>query len=500
MVKAPSKRRKSARSKETKISRMHIAMVSPEIGPFAKTGGLADMVSALSSALEELGLRVSLIMPAYRSVLQSNFDIEETGVTLTVPVSHRKEEGTLLKTKSGKNNPVYMIRADRYFDREYLYTTPAGDYDDNAERFVFFARAVLEVLRPDPPQILHCHDWQSALSAVFLKAQPDRYPEFSSTKTLLTVHNVGYQGLFWHLDWHLLDLDARFFSPPYLEFYDKINFLKGGIVLADSITTVSPTYAEEIKAPEQGLGLEEVLKERGDSLVGILNGADYSVWNPETDPLIAKNFGPKDLSGKAVCKSELQRIFDLPQRPEVPLIGMVSRLTSQKGCDLLIESLDPMMQRELQFVLLASGEKKYEEPFKNAAAGYPNKIGVRIGFDETLAHRIEAGSDMFLMPSLYEPCGLNQMYSLKYGTIPLVRATGGLKDTVEEYDSKARIRNGFVFEIYDTSTLLDTVDRALKVFQQKRRWTALIKRAMACDFSWAQSARAYSDLYQKLLL
>ncbi len=483
-----------------KISGAHIAMVSPEIGPFAKTGGLSDMVAALSSALEELGLRVSLIMPAYRSVLQGNFDIEKKGVTFTLPISNRKEEGTLLKTKSGKNISVYLIRADRYFDRDYLYTTREGDYDDNAERFIFFARAALEVLRQDPPQILHCHDWQSALSVVFLKAQPDRYPEFSSLKTVLTVHNVGYQGLFWSADWHLLNLDHRFFSSPYLEFYDKINFLKGGIVLADSVTTVSPTYAEEINTPEQGMGLEGVLKERGDSLVGILNGADYSVWNPEIDPFIAKNFGPKDLSGKAICKTELQRILDLPQRPEVPLIGMVSRLTSQKGCDLLIKSLDPMTQRELQFVLLASGEKKYEEPLRNVAASHPTKIAVRIGFDEPLAHRIEAGSDMFLMPSVYEPCGLNQMYSLKYGTIPLVRATGGLKDTIEDYNSTVGKQNGFSFALDASSALLDAVDRALKVFHQKKQWTALIKRAMACDFSWAQSARAYSDLYQKLLL
>lgn len=481
------------------ISGVHVAMVSSEIGPFAKTGGLADMVGALALALEELGLKVSLIIPAYRCVLQGGFNLEETGVKFSVPISGRHEEGTLLKARQGKNTFAYLIRADRYFDRDYLYTTPEGDYEDNAERFTFFARAALEILRQDPPQILHCHDWQSALSAVFLKAQPDRYPELSSTKSLLTIHNVGYQGLFRSADWHPLNLDDRFFAPSYLEFYDKINFLKGGIVLADSVTTVSPTYAEEIKTPEQGMGLEGVLKARADSLIGILNGADYSVWNPETDPFIAKNFGLKDISGKAVCKNTLQSLYNLPQRPEVPLIGTVSRLTSQKGCDLLIESLEPMMQRELQLVLLASGEKKYEEPFKNAAANYPDKLGVRIGFDEALAHQIEAGSDMFLMPSLYEPCGLNQIYSLKYGTIPLVRATGGLKDTIEDYDSKAGKRNGFNFGPYESSALLETIDRALRVFHQKRHWTALRKRAMKCDFSWNRSARTYSDLYQKLL-
>ncbi len=458
------------------------------------------MVATLSCALEQLGLRVSLIMPAYRSVLQGDFPLEEAGMKFTVPVSDRKEEGDLLKARVGRDISVYLIHADRYFDRDYLYATPEGDYPDNAERFVFFCRAVLEVLRIHPPHILHCHDWQSALAIVFLKTQPQWYPELSSTKTVFTVHNLGYQGLFWHLDWHLLNLDWNLFSPRYLDFYGRVNFLKGGIVFADVITTVSPTYAEEIKTPEQGLGLEGLFQERAGSLVGILNRADDALWNPETDPFIIKTYGPGDLSGKQICKNNLQRTFGLPERVEVPLLGMVSRLTSQKGFDLLEEAFDALLRRELQFVLLGNGERRYEELFSEVAGRYPRKAAVRIGFDEALAHQIKAGADLFVMPSLYEPCGLSQLYSLKYGTIPVVRATGGLKDTVEEYDPVTQRGNGFVFGPYEVSAFLEAVDRALSLFRRKTEWNVLLKRAMAADFSWGRSARAYADLYQKIIV
>ena len=476
---------------------LHVALASPEVVPFAKTGGLGDILGSLPRALQRLGLRVSLIMPAYRCVLQGGFPLEDTGVRLTVPVSHRREEGALLKTETGDGIPVYLIRADRYFDRDHLYNTPDGDYPDNAERFTFFSRAVLEVLTLDPPQILHANDWQSSLAIAFLKAQPYLYPELSGVKTILTVHNLGHQGLFWGLDWHLLNLERSLFTPRHLEFYGKINFLKAGLVFSDVITTVSPTYAEEIKTAEQGFGLEGVFQERAASLVGILNGVDYSVWSPDTDPLISKTYSPQDLSGKSACKADLQRSFHLPEDPDVPLIGMVSRLTAQKGFDLLEEALDGLLSRDLQFVLLGTGDRRSEEFFSGVPAKYPGKVGVEITFDESLAHRVVAGSDLFLMPSRYEPSGLTQLYSLKYGTIPIVRATGGLKDSIEEFDPKTGRGNGVVFGPYETGDLLEAVDRALALFHRKKAWATLRKNAMAADFSWDRSACAYLDLYRK---
>jgi starch synthase len=478
---------------------LHVAMASPEIIPFAKTGGLADVVGSLPLALEKLGLKVSLVMPAYRSVLNGRFPLEETGIRFSVPISNRKPKAVVLKTKVGQNISVYLIRADRYFDRDHLYGTPEGDYPDNAERFTFFSRALLEVLRGDPPQILHCHDWQSALAICFLKAQPHFYPELSTTKTVITIHNLGYQGLFWHPDWHLLNLDQSLFSPRFLEFYGKINFLKGGIVFADVITTVSPTYAKEIQTPDQGFGLDGVFRERAADVIGILNGADYQIWNPETDPFISKKYGVEAPSGKWICKADLQRRFGLPEKPEVPLIGMITRLAAQKGFDLLEPALDALFGRELQLVLLGTGDRKYQELFSQVPARFPGKAGVRITFDDVLAHQIEAGADLFLMPSLYEPSGLNQIYSLKYGTIPIVRATGGLMDSVQEFNPKAGRGNGFVFVPYQVPAFLEAVDRALILFRRKPEWKTLMKNAMAADFSWDRSARSYLDLYQRSL-
>lgn len=491
-VKAATKKKRSAKGPG-----LHVAMISPEIAPFAKTGGLADVAGGLSQALENSGIKVSLVMPAYRSVMHGGFSLDESG-PISVPISDRKETATVLKTKLGKNIDVYLVRSDRYFDRDYFYATPEGDYPDNAERFVFFSRAALEVLRSVQPGIIHGHDWQSALALVFLKAQPENYPELSSARTVFTVHNLGYQGVFWHLDWHLLDLEEKFFTPGYLEFYGKVNFLKGGVVLSDKITTVSPTYAKEIQTPEQGFGLDGVFRERARDLLGILNGADYTAWNPETDRLIARNYSLRDPSGKKDCKAALQEKLGLANAPHVPLLGMVSRLTSQKGLDLIAPALDEILGRDVQLALLGSGEKKYEDLFRNAADRYRAKAGIRIGFDEALAHQIEAGADIFLMPSLYEPCGLNQIYSLKYGTIPIVRATGGLKDTVEDYDGPGKMRNGFVFVPYEAPALVRTIDRALGVFSQKKKWAALMKSAMSADFSWDSSAREYERVYREL--
>ena len=405
----------------------------------------------------------------------------------------------MLKTRLGRNMSVYLVRADRYFDRDFLYGTHEGDYPDNAERFVFFSRAALEILRRHPVEIVHCHDWETALGIVFLKTQSARYPKVASAKTVLTAHNLGFQGIFRQSNWPLLNLDRSYFSPQYLEFYGNINFLKGGLIFADKITTVSPSYAREIMSGEQGFGLQGILQQRAADVTGILNGVDYSEWNPAVDPFIATRYSENDLSGKRICKDKLQGSLGLPVKSAMPVFGIISRLTSQKGFDLVQKIFDQMMERELQLVLLGSGEPRYENFFADAAARFPEKFAVRTGFDEVLAHQIEAGADIFLMPSLYEPCGLNQMFSLKYGTIPIVRKVGGLKDTVIDYSAEGGVGTGFVFDTYDPQALWDSIERALRLFADKRSWTELMHRAMRMDFSWDRSAQAYNNLYEEFL-
>jgi starch synthase len=479
---------------------MRIAMISSEIAPFAKTGGLADVVAALSTTLEQRGHELCLIMPAYRSVLEGGFFPQETGTRIRIQVSDRRVEATVLKARLGNDIPVYLIRADRYFDRESLYSTPVEDYPDNAERFAFFGRASLEVLRGQAAHIVHCHDWQSALILFFLKAQAQLYPELASARTLCTIHNLGFQGLFPETDWHLLNLERHWFSPQHLEFYGRINYLKGALVSADKITTVSPAYAQEIMTSEQGFGLEGVLRQRAQDVVGILNGVDYGLWSPENDRFLPAPYDVRDLTGKQVCKAHLQQRFGLPDSPEVPLIGIVSRLTSQKGFDLVEKVLPRFLEKDLQLVAIGAGERRYEEFLTGLASRWPQKMSMHIGFDEAIAHQIEAGSDLFLMPSLYEPCGLNQMYSLKYGTIPIVRAVGGLKDTVEDYDPLMGTGTGFVFKPYATAAFERAMHRALGAYSDKTAFTALRQRAMRKDFSWDRSAQEYANLYRALVL
>lgn len=478
---------------------LRVAMATPEMAPFARTGGLSDVLASLPKALGRLEVKVSVILPAYRSVLRGGFPLEDTGVRLRVPVAQREEEAALLRTGAGQATSVYFVRADKYFDRDQLYGTADGDYADNGERFVFFSRAVLEVLKLDPPHVLHGHDWQAALAIVFLKAQPQRYPELATARTVLTVHNPGYQGLVSAQDWGLLGLEAAYFTPRYLEYYGQVNFLKGGAVFADAIATVSPSYAEEIKTPERGFGLDGVFRERARDLVGILNGADYQVWDPRADSFIARNYGPEDLEGKRACKAALQQAFGLAEGPETPLVGMVTRLAAQKGMDLVQAALPGLLDRGAQLALLGTGDRVFEESFRLLPSRHPGKVGVIIGFDDALAHKVIAGADLLLMPSRYEPAGLGQVYSLKYGTIPIVRATGGLKDTVQEFDPTERRGNGFLFGPYEASALLQAVDRALALFQRKDQWAVLMRNAMAADFSWDRPSRAYLDLYRRLL-
>jgi len=478
---------------------MRVVMAASEAVPFAKTGGLADVVGALPRALKRLGVDVSVVIPAYTSISADRFALRRTEWTLSVPVSNRTITAGVLESKLDGDIPVYLIEADQYFARPGLYGTPDGDYLDNAERFAFFGRAIPALLTlVGAPDVLHCHDWQTALAPVFLRADAGRYPQLERTRTVLTIHNLGYQGLFWHFDWHLLNIDWRYFTPAYLEFYGKANYLKGGIVCADAITAVSPTYAEEIQTPAFGHGLEGVLVARRQALTGILNGVDYDEWSPERDAYIVQQYSVDDLSGKGACKKDLQTRTGLPVDAKIPVIGIVSRLADQKGFDLLAEIAPQLLRKRVQLVVLGSGDAKYHELFQDLAQKWHKRLAVHIGFDNALAHKIEAGSDMFVMPSRYEPCGLNQIYSLRYGTIPIVRATGGLQDTITNFDAATQSGTGFKFTDYTAAALLACVESALDTYRTPRLWSALVRTAMQADFSWTRSAAAYAELYRNI--
>ena len=466
----------------------------------ARTGGLGDVVGALSRILVRLGTEVTVVLPAYQTILESQAHLEEIPMAIEVPMAGRSTRGMIFRTSIGGEVPVYLVRADRYFLRKELYGTSQGDYPDNAERFVFFSKAVLHVAqRTGPWDVIHCHDWETALTPVLKKTRPDLWPEIHSFRTLLTLHNLAYQGNFPFSSWPLLNLDTQYLTPRHLEFYGNVNWLKGGILFADAITTVSKKYALEIMTPEYGCGLEGVIRDREKDLYGILNGVDYLEWNPKIDPHIKKNYEAADLRGKESCKKDLQEIYSLPPDATVPLIGIVSRLAHQKGLDILADAIEELMRLDLQLVVLGTGEQRYHELLASLAARYPQKIGLKIGFDNALAHKVEAGCDLFLMPSKYEPCGLNQIYSLAYGTIPIVRATGGLDDTIEDYNPSTGAGNGFKFADYSGAALLAAVKRALSVYFRKKALHQLIANAMACDFSWEKSAAEYLALYRKLV-
>jgi len=478
---------------------MRVVMAASEAVPFAKTGGLADVVGALPRALKRLGVDISVVLPAYRSISGDRFNVQRTSRTVQVPLSKETVSAGVLQTEMEGGIPVYLIEADQYFGRTGLYGTPDGDFLDNAARFAFFARAVPALFQQlGAPDVVHCHDWQTALIPVFLRTDAARYPDLAKVRTVLTIHNLGYQGLFWHFDWHLLNIDWRYFAPEYLEFYGKINYLKGGIVCADAITTVSPTYAKEIQTPEFGCGLEGVLVARRQALTGILNGVDYDEWSPTQDRFIAAGYSAADLAGKATCKADLQTTVGLPVEADVPLIGIVSRLADQKGFDLLAQIAPNLLRKRLQIVVLGSGDATHQERFQELAQHSKKHLAVRIAFDNALAHKIEAGSDMFLMPSRYEPCGLNQIYSLRYGTIPIVRATGGLEDTIIDFDPTSTRGTGFKFTDYAPEALLACIERALHAYKQPALWRPLIRNAMQADFSWDRSAEAYVGLYRDL--
>ncbi|MCK6555583.1 glycogen synthase GlgA [Candidatus Binatia bacterium] len=478
---------------------MHVVMAAAEAVPFAKTGGLADVLGALPRALQRLGVDVTVVLPAYAVISRRGFSVQRLDIELEIPIANRILTGGVLATTLHETIPVYLIEAEQYFDRAGLYGTPSGDYPDNAERFAFFGRAIPALLQHlGAPHILHCHDWQTALAPVFLRLDAARYPSLVGVKTVQTVHNLGYQGLFERTHWPLLNLDWRYFTADWLEFYGRINYLKGGLVAADALTTVSPTYAREIQTRELGYGLEGLLRQRRSDLLGILNGVDYRDWNPEHDPFIAARYSANDPAGKLACKVDLQQTIGLPCSPKTPLIGIVSRLAAQKGFDLLAEVVPAMLQRHnLQLAILGTGDDQYARLLGDLRAQFPRQLAVRIGFDEPLAHKIEAGSDIFLMPSRYEPCGLNQIYSLRYGTVPVVHATGGLEDTIAEFDHETGSGTGFKFKSYTASALRACLERALDLYGSPD-WPTIRRNGMRADFSWDRSAQAYMDLYRRI--
>lgn len=478
---------------------MKVLFAASEMVPFSKTGGLADVVGALPKALNKMGIDVSVIVPLYRQTKSLNLKLEKLAVRLNVPLSNKVEEAEILYYNF-QNLAVYFVAKDKYYDRDYLYSTSQGDYMDNAERFVFFARGVVEFLKngPDNYDIVHCHDWQSALIPVYLKTIYKNEEELKNISALMTIHNLAYQGIFWHYDMNLLNLPWEFFTPKYIEFWGKVNFLKGGIVFADAITTVSKKYASEIQTVEFGNGLDGVLREKKKDLYGIVNGIDYDEWNPETDKYIPSNYSIMNTKGKEECKLALQSELGFPQDKNIPLIGMITRLTVQKGLDIFAEIAEKLIMDNVQIVILGAGEKHYEDLAGELSKKYPDKIKIKIAFDNALAHKIEAGADMFLMPSKYEPCGLNQLISMKYGTIPIVRATGGLDDTVKNFRYNTGTGNGFKFSSSSSADLLNIIKKALELYRKKRTWKKLVYNAMKEDHSWINSARQYKELYKRI--
>ena len=465
-------------------------MVSSEAAPLAKTGGLADVVGALPNALRSHGDEAAVVIPRYGSI-----DLKGARRVYDVPVFLGLARFDTALYQAPAEFPLYLVDCPKLYDRKGLYGESGLDFPDNHIRFAVFARAALAVARfLFRTEILHCHDWQAGLVPAYLRTAFRTDPTFFGVKTLFTIHNLGYQGLFPRTALTDVALDASVFRPDGMEFFGRVSYLKGGIAFADWLTTVSPTYAREIQTPEYGFGLDGALRARAGQLTGILNGVDYREWSPENDPLIPARYSPADLSGKRACKEQLIAEFGLPaEAMDRPLLGIVSRFTRQKGADLLVEVAGRIVAEDVYLVALGTGDPEYEDFFRALAAEFPGRIAVRLGFDNGLAHRIEAGVDIFLMPSHYEPCGLNQIYSLHYGTVPVVRATGGLDDTIDS-------GTGFKFADYSGVAFLETVRRAVAAWSDAEGWQKMMRAGMERDFSWQKSAAAYSDLYRRLIV
>lgn len=485
---------------------MNILFATSEAVPFCKTGGLGDVCGSLPRALEKLGHRPTIVLPAFRQVFEAGLPIEPTGVEFEIPIGQKQVHGQYLQsTLPGSNVPVYFVDNPDYYDRPDLYHDGGEDYRDNCERFTFYCRAALKAigLLDLGTEFVHCHDWTAGLIPAYLKTLLGDRPPYDQIATLYTIHNLAYQGNFWHWDMALTGIDWKYFNWRQMEFYGNLSFMKTGIVFADAVSTVSPTYAKEIMRPPLSCGLEGALRHREKDLFGILNGADYDDWNPAADESLGDNKYDATTfeTGKAACKAALQRELGLPERPDVPVLAAIGRLADQKGFDLIARvSQQWVGERDVQWVILGTGDAKYHQVLGQLAADHPERVAVKLEFSNELAHRIEAGADMFLMPSQYEPCGLNQIYSLKYGTVPVVRSTGGLADTVVDTNPQTLAKGaatGFSFNEYTALALSDTLRRACELFADQPVWRQLILRGMEQDWSWGQSARQYVDLYEQ---
>ncbi len=473
---------------------MKILFVTSEGLPFSKTGGLADVLEALPKALATMGHEVSVLLPRYRGNKSSAVLLP----SLTIPMGDRLRFPAILDGSTIAGVRYFFADDPEYFDRDHLYGVQGKDYSDNAERFGEFSKAAIELVKNVwRAHVIHCHDWQAALVPVLLRTLYASDPVLRGVPVVFTIHNMGYHGLFPREILGRLGLPESLFHMEAMEFYGKVNFLKGALVYADYLTTVSRRYAQEIQTPEYGHGLEGVVRHRAEHLYGILNGADYTAWSPEVDTQIVARYRHTDLSGKRACKKDLLEVFKLPvDNLARPVIGIVSRFADQKGFDLIGQIAEDLLSADVQLVALGAGEPKHEHAFRELARRFPAQVGVKIAYDNVLAHKIEAGADMFLMPSRYEPCGLNQIYSLRYGTVPIVRATGGLDDTIEPFDPQTGRGTGFKFEEYDAQALLACIRQALELFRNETAWRKMQINGMTKNFSWHASAAEYVRLYE----
>jgi starch synthase len=478
---------------------MHIVFAASECAPWAKTGGLADVVSALPRTLAKLGHRTSIFLPYYRQVAKAVPNPAVVLPSVTIPFPSYNRFVRILDGGLAEGVQTYFVDCAELFDRENFYGTPSGGYPDNAERFGLFSRAVIEASKIiGVPDVFHVHDWQAAMVAIMLRSIYFFDPVLRPVPVVLTIHNAGYQGWFPPQTMEKLLLPWDMFTFDKLEHYDTVDFLKGGIVYADAITTVSRKYAEEIQTPEFGNGLDGVLRQRSGDLFGIVNGIDSEEWNPATDPHIAAHYTAENLTGKKECRRDLLHAYGLEGiSDETAIIGVVSRFATQKGIDFIVDIMDRLVQEDMVLVMLGEGEEYYERLLVEMASRHPDKVRVQVKFDDVMAHKIEAGADIFLMPSRYEPGGLGQIHSLKYGTVPVVRATGGLDDTIEEQPNGGG--NGFKFWGYSSSALFDALQRALGTFRNKEEWRQMMKRGMAQDFSWEKPASEYVRVYERVI-
>ncbi len=486
------------------MDRLHILYISPEVVPFAKTGGLADVSGFLPKVIADLGHTVKVVMPKYAAIPEHLLRGTRNGGQGTVRVGKTEHPFSLELLEDPVRNLEYVfISQDKYFNRPALYSDPdtGSDYTDNDERFIFFSQAALEAAKilQWPVDIFHANDWQAALVPTYLKTAYKDDPFYSGSRALFTIHNMAFQGLFPEATFSKLNLpDELFYSTGPFEYWKQVNFMKAAISFSDIINTVSERYAVEIQSSSEfGCGLEGVLRARSEDVYGILNGVDYSTWSPNKDSLIPAKFTVSNLSGKRTCKVELLNRLGLPLRDEAPLFGMITRLTDQKGFDIFAEIADEFLTLNTQLVILGTGDKKYHDLLTDLETQYPDKVKAVLRFDNEMAHWIEAGADAFLMPSRFEPSGLNQLYSLRYGTVPIVRATGGLYDTIADVSDDNG--TGFVFLDYEGEKLLEAITRALELFGKKRKWRAVVKNGMKKDYSWNKSAEKYIDLYRKAL-